>query len=163
MTQETIHKMCTSSVKKFYGMIKERQPDKTKINNSTQVENTFHSLNFVILGKTDDDKPDKPEPLISLELQGSTELVGAEEKSKYFYNTDLDKFGETLIALYLEGIRSLSNINPIDRRLLEEFFKSDPVVFLKSPAIGSDEPQMPTDEERKKGKIPDENLWLWKE
>ena len=47
--------------------------------------------------------------------------------------------------------------------MLEEFFKSDQIVYLKSHALGSDEPQMPTEEERKKGKIPDENLWLWKE
>lgn len=63
-------------------MIKERQPDKTKINSSTLVENTFWSLDHAISGKPDDDKPDVPEPLISLELQGSSELVGAEEKSK---------------------------------------------------------------------------------
>jgi len=57
----------------------------------------------------------------------------------------------------------LSQIYPIDRKLLEEFFKSDPIVYLKSPVLGSDEPIMPSVEERKKGKIPDENLGLWKE
>lgn len=35
------------------------------------------------------------------------------------------------------------------------------MVYLKSPMLSSEEPKMPTDEERKKGKIPDENLWLW--
>jgi len=82
MTQETLFKICTSSVKKFFSMIKERQPDKTTIKNSTIVENNFNRLLNAIRGTSEDDDLEIPEPLLSLELQGNSEVVGTEEKSK---------------------------------------------------------------------------------
>lgn len=82
MTQETLFKLCTSSVKKFFSMIKERQPDKTTIKNSTIVENNFNRLLNAIRGTSEDDDLEIPEPLLSLELQGNSEVVGTEEKSK---------------------------------------------------------------------------------
>jgi len=63
-------------------MIKERMPDDTIITNSTKVDNVFNSLNKAIMGLTEDDQEENPEPLISLELQGSSDLQGTDEKAK---------------------------------------------------------------------------------
>jgi len=82
MTQETLFKLCSSSVKKFFLMIKQRMPDDTIITNSIKVKNVFNSLNAAILGLSDDDQIDYPEPLISLELQGSSDLQGSDDKAK---------------------------------------------------------------------------------
>lgn len=55
----------------------------------------------------------------------------------------------------------MNSIDLIERRLLEDFYKSEPVLKLKNPVLSEDEPKIPTDEERRKGAIPDENLWVW--
>jgi len=68
----------------------------------------------------------------------------------------------SVLAVFEEGLKSLNGISQVERSLVkEDFFKSEPPQIVKCPTKSADCPTMPTEEERKKGALPDENMWLW--
>jgi len=145
MTQDSIYNLTFNSVKRFTQSIRERMPDAIKIESSMSVTNTY--LNY----KEDEN----PKPILTIELQGH------ESSTRFVYNTNLEEFAHSVCDTFREGIKSMNSIDLIERRLLEDFYKSEPVLKLKNPVLSEDEPKIPTDEERRKGAIPDENMWVW--
>lgn len=137
-------------MKRFTNSIRVCIPDDIEIISSISVVNTFK----ILKDKFGEDK-DAPKPILTIELQSN------ETSHKYVYNTNLHDFAQSVCETFREGIKSMNSIDIIERKLLEDFYKSEPVVKLKSPILSEDEPKLPSEEERSKGAIPDENLWVW--
>jgi len=65
--------------------------------------------------------------------------------------------------IFEDGIKKLGGIDIIERKIksLENFFKSEPITFLKAPTLPNEKPVEPNYDEMKKGVLDDENLWVW--
>lgn len=44
---------------------------------------------------------------------------------------------------------------------MRDYFRSEPIKYLRAPVLADVEPTMPTQDERRDCNIPDLNLWLW--
>lgn len=94
-------------------------------------------------------------PLFLIEVQES------KETREYVFNINLDEFTESVGLVLSDGVKALAEVNLIERKLLSVFFNSELSIFIKSPVLLTKVPYIPTYEERRKGAIPDENIWVW--
>ena len=96
----------------------------------------------------------KPVPLFAVDVTRTHEGLN--------YSTELKKFVERVVGIFEEGLMRMKDQPVIEEVVMEHLFRRQGVRnMLKPPSIPTEEPLVPSQAEKNKGKLLGDNAWLW--
>jgi hypothetical protein len=63
--------------------------------------------------------------------------------------------------LFRESSKVLSEVDQIDKKILKAIFRNSPTLKCQGPVCPLNAPAPISEEQEKKGKLPDDNEWVW--
>ena len=154
MMQDALATLAIRSLHKFVDAIEASIPIVVTVKTPLEIENVF-----------------KPDPSQSEEEQlrkpaliplFAISIMLKHDSQEFCYSTDLKKIGERLVTIFNDGLEKLGVIPTMEELVLEHLLKKQgKQTFLKTPVVPIDLQPPPTLEEKRKGKLPNENTWVW--
>ena len=146
MMQDSLYTMAHKSLYKFVNTLISFIPEEVEVASPKEVLNSFPEL--------DEENPQMPIPLIAMDI-----IRG--EKG-FIYSTDPDNVVDKIRVVFEDGINRIREIPVIEEVVMEHLFKKNPIKhYLLTPVIPREQPIHPSEEDRKSGKLLDDNWWVW--
>ncbi|OMJ85153.1 hypothetical protein SteCoe_13621 [Stentor coeruleus] len=154
MMQDTLFTMTHRSLHKFVEMIGRYIPSIVKISTPKEVSNEFELTSEQLLIDPEHAKNNPPIPLIAIDI-----LKGGK---MFIYSTEPQQVIEKTKQVFEEGLNKIKDIPTMEEVVMEHLFKKQGgKTPLKVPVIPVEQPIAPKEDEKKGGKLPDENTWVW--
>jgi len=151
MMQDTIEKLAHKSINTYLNLILNKSPNLVQCISSNKVLNHFNQ--FEGIGEVD---KNIPKPIFILEIDEDI------QNQHYKYNYDLQFIVDEVLNNFKEGIKILSNIEPLDKRMMKDVMRSELKNKLdNTPELPLEEPITYTYEELREGKLNNRNKWIY--
>jgi len=148
--EDTLLYMTEASVKRFVAAICEFVPISTTIINSNEVVNEYYSAEEIAAMGA----PKVKMPLFDVDL-----TVGDDRKPKY--SSSPKEVVSSILTIFDNGIKSLSEITQVEQKLLPHLFKTNAKMYLKATHRPDFRPEEPNPDDLKE--LPNENTWVFDE
>lgn len=148
--EDTLLYMTEVSVKRFVAAICEFVPISTTIINSNEVVNEYYSAEEIAAMGA----PKMKMPLFDVDL-----TVGDDRKPKY--SSSPKEVVSSILTIFDNGIKSLSEITQVEQKLLPHLFKTNAKMYLKATHRPDFRPEEPNPDDLKE--LPNENTWVFDE
>ena len=152
--QDTLFTTTHRSLHKFVEAIRRYIPSTVKISSPNEVTNEFDLTTEQLLIDPEHAKNNPPMPLIAIDI-----LKGGK---MFMYSTDPLQVIEKTKQIFEDGLNKIKDIPTMEEVVMEHLFKKQGgKTPLKVPVIPVEQPIPPKEDEKKGGKLPDENTWVW--
>jgi hypothetical protein len=148
--EDTLLYMTEVSVKRFVAAICEFVPISTTIINSNEVVNEYYSAEEIAAMGA----PKMKMPLFDVDL-----TVGDDRKPKY--SSSPKEVVSSILTIFDNGIKSLSEITQVEQKLLPHLFKTNAKMYLKATHRPDFRPEEPNPDDLKE--LPNEHTWVFDE
>ena len=154
MMQDSLFTLTHKSLYKFVDALQMYIPEKVTIVSPTEIQNVFSLTQEQLEIDPEYAKNNPPIPLIAIDI-----LKGG---SMFVYSTDPQQVVDKIKQIFEEGLNKIKDIPTMEEVVMEHLFKKQGgKTPLKVPVIPVEKPEPPTDDEKRNGKLPDENTWVW--
>ena len=152
--QDCLFNLTYNSCYKFIDVLETFIPAETVVTSPCNVSNTFALTADQLKNDAEWARANPPIPLFALDI-----LKGAD---KFVYSTDPTLFITRVVEVFQDGIKGVKDVGQLEEIIMPNLFKAQGgKTPLKAPVIPGEEPAEPTLEEKNKGMLPDENIWVW--
>lgn len=154
MMQDSLFTLTYRSCHKFVNVLESYIPVEVEIKSPKEVKNTFKLTKEQEAIDPEHARNNPPIPLIAIDI-----LKGGK---MFVFSTDPSNVVEKTKQIFEEGLAKIKTIHSIEEVVMEHLFKKqDGKTPLKVPVLPVEHPIPPTEDEKRTGKLPDENTWVW--
>ena len=156
MMQDTLLTLTQSSCYNFVDVLESHVAREWDVSKApTHVRNMFFEEEDY---EYEEDRPKDPIELFAIDILKAPQ--GSE--FDFFYSNEPSLFVKRPVEIFEAAIKKLQDIQKLEELILPHLFKTQGYdTYLKAAVIPINEPIPPNIEEKKKGKLPDENTWCW--
>lgn len=154
MMQDSLFTLTHKSLHKFVDTLEKFIPNDVTVYSPKEVRNLFDLTEEQLSIDPEYARNNPPIPLIAIDI-----LKGGK---MFLYSTDPNQVIEKTKQIFEEGLAKIKDIPTMEEVVMESLFKKQGgKTPLKVPVIPVDQPIFPKEDEKKVGKLPDENTWVW--